>query len=89
MGTTFGHPGTWNDKTLIIFDDLIKSVHDGKLMKDNEFELLELDKDGNLISIKYSGVWFLVDNGYLDWSTMVPPMKDPISYEEIRFSEWI
>ena len=89
MGTTFGHPGTWNDKTLILFDDLIKSVHEGKLMKDNEFELLELDNDGNIVTIKYSGVWFLVDNGYLDWSTTVPPMKDPISFEEIRFSEWI
>ena len=32
---------------------------------------------------------FLVDNGYLDWSTTVPPMKGPITFEEIRFSEWI
>ena len=89
LGTTFGHPGTWNDKTLVLFDELIKSVHDGKLMKDKEFELFELDKDGNLVSILYSGVWFLVDNGYLDWSTTVPPMKHPLTYEEIRFSEWL
>ena len=89
IGTTFGHPGTWNDKTLILFDELIRSFHDGKLMEDKEFELLELDKDGNLKTIKYSGAWFLVDNGYLDWSTTVPPMKDPLTYEEIRFSEWV
>ena len=89
IGTTFGHPGTWNDKTLILFDELIQSVHDGKLMVEKEFELLELDKYGTVCSIKYSGVWFLVDNGYLDWSTTVPPMKDPLSYEQIRFSEWI
>ena len=24
LGTTCGHPGTWNDKTLVLFDDLIK-----------------------------------------------------------------
>lgn len=89
IGTTFGHPGTWNDKTLILFDELIKSVHDGNLMEDKEFELFELDNDGNLKTIKYTGAWFLVDNGYLDWSTTVPPMKDPLTYEEIRFSEWV
>ena len=58
-------------------------------MKDNEFESLELDKDRNVISIKYAGVWYLVNNGYLDWSTIVPSMKDPITFEESWFSEWI
>ena len=24
LGTTFSHPGTWNDKTLVLFDDSIK-----------------------------------------------------------------
>ena len=89
LGTTFGHPGTWKDKTLVLFDDLIKNVHDGKFLQDNEFELFELDTDVNLVSIMYSGAWFLVDNGYLDWSTTVPPMKQPFTYEEIRFSEWL
>ena len=89
MGTTFGHPGTWNDKSLILFDDLIKNIHEGKLLADNEFKLLELDKEGNVVEITYIGVWFLVDNGYLDWSTTVPPMKNPLTFEEIRFSEWL
>lgn len=89
LGITFGHPGTWNDKTLVLFDELIKSVHDGKLMEDEEFELFELDKDGNVQTVLYSGAWFLVDNGYLDWATTVPPIKNPVTYEEIRFSEWL
>ena len=25
---------------------------------------------------------------FLDWSYAIPPMKHPITYEEIRFSEW-
>ena len=85
MGTTYGHPGTWNDKTLVLFDDLIKNTHNGELMEDKQFELFELDRDGNIVSIKYLGAWFLVDNGYLEWSTTVPPMKHPLTYEEIRF----
>jgi hypothetical protein len=41
------------------------------------------------VEVTYKGVWFIVDNGYLDWSCTVPPMKNPISYEEIHFSEWL
>ena len=80
-----GHPGTWNDKSLILFDDLIKNIHEGKLLADKEFELLKLDKEGNVVENTYIGVWFLVDNGYLDWSTTVPPMKNSLTFEEIRF----
>ena len=47
MGTTYGHPGTWNDTSVILFDELIQSIYDGKLMADKEFQLFELDKDGN------------------------------------------
>ena len=41
LGTTFGHPGTGNDKSLILFDELIKNIHEGKLMADNEFKQIE------------------------------------------------
>jgi hypothetical protein len=34
-------------------------------------------------------VWFIVNNGYLDWSCTVPLMKHPTSYQQIRFSEWM
>ena len=30
-----------------------------------------------------------MDNGYLNWSCTVPPIKDATSYESIRFSEWL
>ena len=85
MGTTFGHPGTWNDRSLVLFDEFIKSVHNGELIEDKEFELFELDANGNVVLIKYSGEWFLIDNGYLEWSITAPPMKYPLAHEEIRF----
>ena len=89
LGTTCGHPGTWNDKTLILFDDLIRGVQDGKYLSENEFNLLELDEEGNEIEVTYKGAWFIVDNGYLNWSCTVPPLKNPTTYQEIRFSEWL
>lgn len=31
----------------------------------------------------------MVDNGYLSWSNTVPPLKDGLTYQQIRFSEWL
>ena len=89
LGSTCGHPGTWNDKSIVLFDELIQGVHEGKLLADKEFKLFELNKDGIVEEICYQGAWFIVDNGYLNWSTTIPPMKHPVTYEEIRFSEWM
>ena len=89
LGATCGHPGTWNDKTLVLFDDLIQGVHEGRLYSDHQFTLYEIDENNNRVEVTYQGAWFIVDNGYLDWSCTVPPMKHPTTYEEIRFSEWI
>ena len=89
IGTTCGHPGTCNDKTLVLFDELICAVHESKLYSDNEFKLLELDDNNNEIEVTCKGAWFIVDNGCLNWSCTVPPMKHPTTHEEIRFSEWL
>ena len=90
LGTTScGHPGTWNDKTLVLYDGLIRGVHEGELYSDNEFKLIELNDDNEEVEVTYKGAWFIVDNGYLNWSCTVPPIKHPITYEEIRFSEWL
>ena len=89
LGTTCGHPGCWNDKTLIMYDDLIRGVKEGEHYSTNEFTLLELDKDKKEVEVTYRGAWFIVDNGYLNWSCTVPPMKNPVTYQQIRFSEWL
>ena len=72
LGTTSGHPSTWNDKTIILYDDLVKGIHEGKIFEDNEFTLFEYDELGNITEVKYQGVWIMVDNGYLNWSTIIP-----------------
>ena len=89
LGTTFGHPSTWNDKTVILYDEVVRNVKTGHLFNDHEFTLLEYDKEGNIVAVLYSGVWFMVDNGYLSWSCTVPPLKHATTYKSIRFSEWL
>ena len=87
--STTGHPSTWNDKTLVLYDPLLSSVHDGLKFNDFEFQLLEKRNNGEIVNVTYQGVWFMVDNGYLNWSCTVPPVKDATTYETIRFSEWL
>ena len=89
LGSTSGHPGSWNDKTLVLFDELITQVKDGQIPNDFIFKLLEKDNKGEVVEVLYKGVWFMVDNGYLSWSCTVPPNNNATRYDTIRFSEWL
>ena len=88
LGTTSGHPGSYNDKSTILYDEFIKDIKSGAILDDYEFELLER-RDGKVIAVKYRGVWVVVDNGYHNWSVTVPPFTNSNRYDEIRWSEWI
>ena len=79
IGTTIGHPGTFNDKTVIMFDRLLGDIHNNHLKDDHQFTLLEKDANNNIAEKEYVGAWFIVDNGYLNWSCTVPPMKHALS----------
>ena len=89
LSATGGHPATWNDKTLVLFDDFARGIQDGKILNDLDFELFELNEEGEVVAAKYQGCWLIVDNGYLNWSTTVPPMKISFDHRECRWSEWI
>ena len=89
IGSITGHPATWNDKKLILYDELFYKVRYGHIHHDFTFELFEYDSDGKIIEVKYKGVWFMVNNGYLAWSCTVPPVKDGLTYKVIHFSEWL
>lgn len=64
LHTTNGHPARWNDKTIILFDDFVRGIYDGRLLDEVEFELLETDESGNEVKVRYRGAWVLVDNGH-------------------------
>lgn len=40
IGSTCGHPVTWNDTTIIFYDDIVRGINDGVIFQDNEFTLL-------------------------------------------------
>jgi hypothetical protein len=89
LHTTPGHPARWNDKTIVLFDKFARQLKNGSIMQDHIFELYERTSDGSIIAVKYRGGWLLVDNGYLNWGTTIPPMKSTIYTSETRWSEWL
>jgi len=88
LSTTTGHPGSWNDKTLVLFDSFIRDIKSGDILKDYTFELLER-RGEKVVAVKYKGVWIVVDNGYHPWSITVPPFTNTNLRSEIRWSEWL
>ena len=89
LSTTTGHPSRWNDKTLVRFDKFVSGIHDGSILEDVEFELLERNEEGDIVTIKYKGAWLIVDNGYLRWAVTVPPIKISSDQTELRWSQWM
>ena len=86
LHSTTGHPGRWNDKTQVRFDSFMTELQNGALNSTMSFELRN-QHSKNTRAIK--GAYVIVDNGYLNWSTTVPPMKNSCNRSEIRFSQWL
>ena len=89
LGTTRGHPGRWNDKTVVLFDAFVHGLKRGRTLSDATFHLLERKADGEIVAVKYRGSYVIVDNGYLPWSCTVPPFTRTVSRPHIRWSEWL
>jgi hypothetical protein len=45
------------DQTMVRLDRFISGVRDGCLLQHNDFELLDYDRLGNVISVKYKSVY--------------------------------
>ena len=86
---TTGGPGHWNDQTMVRLDQFISGIRNGNNLQDIEFELLDHDSKGKVITVKYKGVYVIVDNGYLQWSCTVPPFSVTSDMDEIRWSKWL
>jgi hypothetical protein len=74
---------------MVRLDQFISGIRDGLLLQDNDFELLDYNRLGNVISVKYKGVYVIVDNGYLQWLCTVPPFTVTSDMDEIRWSKWL
>jgi len=87
--STHGGPGRWNDQTMVHLDQFISGVRDSYLLQDNDFELLDYDHLGNVISVRYKGVYVISDNDFLQWSCTVPPFTITSDMDEIRWLRWL
>ena len=86
---TKGYPCRLNDKSLLMRDTFAMDLQFGRILSDYEFYLYERSSGNQVRSVKYNGCWLVVDNGYLDWSTNIPPFTVSNFIPEIRFSEWL
>jgi len=59
LSTSCGHPGSWNDKTLVLFDDFAVALHEGMVLNDFSFVLLEQSADGSIVEVTYKGAWLM------------------------------
>jgi hypothetical protein len=60
---------------MVCFDTFSTSTQDGKILNENKFNLLSYDKEGNIVTFKYNGVYVIVGNGYLPWFCTMPPQS--------------
>ena len=44
---------------------------------------------GQLLTRHFTGIWLILNNGCLDWSVTVPPLKHCQTHAEKRWSKWI
>jgi hypothetical protein len=58
-------------------------------MPDVLFCLKEKNRQGQIVDVQYGGPWIIVDNGYLNWSTTIPPLQTTADLKEIRWSQWL
>jgi hypothetical protein len=87
LSSSSGHPGRWNDKTIVKFDPFLERLQNGEYDDMLQFELLNNESSSGNEGFK--GAYVIVDNGYLDWSTTVPPIKNSCVRDEINFSQWL
>ncbi len=85
LHTTRGGPDCWNDMTMVRFDTFLTDIRAGRILTGNQFELLSYDKEGNVVTVRYNGVYIIVDNGYLVWSCTVPPLSVTNKINETRW----
>ena len=64
-------------------------MYEGDILSDYEFDLFEYNNNENIISRTCKGDWTICDNGYLNWSTTIPPSKEATKLSHLIFSEWV
>jgi hypothetical protein len=72
-----------------MFDTFLSGLNKGDILNDGTFSLMKKVGNNEMKEVEFRGSWLLCDNGYPSWPCLVPPLKDPITYQECHFSEWL
>ena len=72
---------------MVMLNTLVAGIHDGSVLDDIDFELLAHNNDDNK-KMHFKGAYFILDNGYLNWSCTGPPFGVNNNIDEIRWSRW-
>ena len=68
----------------------MEGVQSGESLLDIIFYLNDITSiDSEIISVKYLGLWQMVDSGYIRIPTAIPPSKNAVTCEELRSSQWL
>ena len=85
IAVTKGHPGARNDKTIVLFNGFVSSIHSGELYKDVKLKL----KDLKGVEYEEKGAYLIVDGGYHKWRCLQCPLKHSAIPRESLWSEWV
>jgi hypothetical protein len=85
LHSTTGHPGHWNDKTLVRFDSFVNEICVGPFSNMMTFESMKASGGQTYMN----GAYVVLDTRYLYWLTTVPPLKNSLYRSEIRSSQWL
>ena len=87
VSVTRGFYGSYNDKTIVKFDDFVRKVHKGRY---SNLSYSLYDQWGEKYLCK--GLYLLCDNGYHKWRCMQCPLKYAVNYaneNEVAWSEMV
>ena len=72
---------------MVYFDKFISGIRDGLLLSKNKFNLVSNNSNKNIVQMTYTGVYVIVDNGYLPWSCTVPPFLMTNKIDKTQWSK--
>ena len=83
FSVTKAFPGSYNDKTIVRYDDMIRALRTDAMYRDFEYVL----HDGDGAEHVHRGLYAINDGGYHRWKTTISGFPHSVDPFEQRFTE--
>jgi hypothetical protein len=70
-------------------DNFLSGIRDGSVLEEATFEVLLHDKLGRIKILQFQDFYVIVDNGYSNWSSTVPPFQVTNNIKVNYWSRWV